>query len=211
VPTDRPSHLLAGDHRPGGAPSKTGSRQETLPPRKHLVQARFSATARTCSPPLPISSLRVRHDRTERSAAADRTDATLATEPTENADRNDPTEAIERTDPTEAIDRIDPLEPTDKIELCDLIESQELSGVLTWPIMTIIGCGRQRLGGVVAIARRRTVQPDADTPARGFVVPAGPMPQRCTRCSAGLVPVMQRSRRYRAAPAGGPPVVRPVR
>jgi hypothetical protein len=85
--------------------------------------------------PLPISPFRVRHDRTERSEAADRTEATLANEPTENADRNDPIEAIERTDPTEPIDRIEPREPTHKIEFSDLIDSNELRRVVTWPIM----------------------------------------------------------------------------
>jgi hypothetical protein len=78
----------------------------------------------------------VRHDRTERSAAADRTEATLANEPTEKADRNDPTEPIERTDPTEAIDRIEPREPIHKIEFSDWIDSNELCREVTSPIMT---------------------------------------------------------------------------
>jgi hypothetical protein len=65
--------------------------------------------------PLPISSFRVCHDITERSAAADKTEATLANEPTENADKNDPIEPIESTDPTEPIDRIEqPLHPADQ-------------------------------------------------------------------------------------------------
>jgi hypothetical protein len=85
--------------------------------------------------PLPIIPFRVRHDRTERSAAADRTEATLAKEPTEKADKNDPIEPIDRTDPTEPIDRIEPREPTHKIEFSDLIDSFELRQVVTSPIM----------------------------------------------------------------------------
>jgi hypothetical protein len=77
----------------------------------------------------------VRHDRTERSAAADRTEATLANEPTEKADKNDPIEPIERTDPTEPIERIEPREPTHRIEFSDLIDSNELRQVVTSPIM----------------------------------------------------------------------------
>ena len=86
--------------------------------------------------PVPIISFRVRHDRTERSAAAERTEATLANEPTEKADKNDPIEPIERTDPTEAIDRIEPREPIHKIEFSDLIDSNDLWRVVTSPIMT---------------------------------------------------------------------------
>ena len=86
--------------------------------------------------PLPIIFLRVRHDMTERSAAADRTEATLANEPIEKADKKDPMEPIERTDPTEAIDRIEPREPIHKIELSDLIDSIDLWRLVTSPMMT---------------------------------------------------------------------------
>jgi len=95
--------------------------------------------------PLPqrlISSFRPCHDRIERSAAADRTEATLANEPTEKADKNEPIEPIERTEPTEPIDRIDPREPIRKIEFSDLIDSNEVSWVVTPPIMTHHGVAR---------------------------------------------------------------------